>query len=142
LRNYFYDFPAGWIVLSECNPASRHSYRLSTEEMNMAESQLVSDTTVARVTKSIVDIGIPGFSCYMDNDIRAGAVHTLAGLGAAMVFGPIGMWLVAANSISRSSSGRNLWELAPSRTEAVAGAPPEAPAAGRTRPSPGEARPT
>lgn len=99
----------------------------------MSEGQLVSDATVARVTKSILDIGIPGFSCYMDRDLKGGAIHTLAGLGASMVIGPMGMFLAAANSISRSSSGRNLWELGSSRKEQqteAAAEPPVTPARG------------
>jgi hypothetical protein len=74
------------------------------------DKPLVNDSTIARVTKSVVDIGVPGFSCYMDRDYSAGVLHTLGGLGASMVLGPVGMWMFAANSISRSSSGRNLWE--------------------------------
>jgi hypothetical protein len=83
----------------------------------MPENQLVDDATVARVAKSIVDIGLPGFSLYMDRDFSDGLVHTVAGLGAGIVLGPLGMWLVAANSISRSSSGKNLWERGPFHSE-------------------------
>lgn len=82
------------------------------------EKPLVSDATVARVTKSVLDLGIPGFSLYVDGDITDGLVHTAAGLGASILLGgPIGMWLAAANSISRSSSGKNLWERGPFSSE-------------------------
>jgi hypothetical protein len=82
------------------------------------DKPLVTDATVARVTKSVFDFGIPGFSLYLDGDISDGLVHTAAGLGASILLGgPIGMWLAAANSISRSSSGKNLWERGPFSSE-------------------------
>lgn len=84
----------------------------------MAQQPLVSDHTIARGLKSIVDIGVPGFSLYIDNDVKGGAMHTIAGLGAGIAFGPLGVWLVAANSISRSASGMNLWDhFCPPREE-------------------------
>jgi hypothetical protein len=76
----------------------------------MQEKPLVSDSTVARVTKSVFDLGIPGFSCYLDGDYTGGAMCTLGGLGASIILGPVGMWLAAANSISRSTSRKNLWD--------------------------------
>jgi len=88
----------------------------------MAEAHshpLVADSTVGKVAKATLDIGIPGFSRYMDNEIKEGALHTLAGLAAGIAIGPVGVWLVAANSISRSNSGRNLWELLGSRHDTV-----------------------
>lgn len=82
------------------------------------EHELASDATVARVAKSVVDIGFPGFSLYMDGDFKDGLVHTVAGLGASILLGgPLGMWLAAANSISRSASGKNLWQRGPFSSE-------------------------
>jgi len=76
----------------------------------MTKDPLVSDSTIARTTKSVFDLGIPGFSCYMDRDYSAGVAHTVGGLAASIMLGsPLGMWLAAANSISRSSTGKNLW---------------------------------
>jgi hypothetical protein len=85
----------------------------------MAEghAQLVADSTVGKVAKATIDLGIPGFSRYMDNEIKEGALHTLAGLVAGIAIGPAGVLLVAANSISRSNSGRNLWELFQSKRD-------------------------
>lgn len=81
-----------------------------TEKHEEAD-KLLSDATIARTTKSYLDIGIPGFSLYMDKQFSAGAMHTLGGLGASILLrNPLGMWLAAANSISRSANGKNLWD--------------------------------
>jgi hypothetical protein len=85
---------------------------MSDEQKNAGtqDEPLVSDKRIARLTKSAFDLGLPGFSRYMDGDFADGTIHTVAGLGASILLGsPLGMWLAAANSISRSSSGKNLW---------------------------------
>lgn len=80
-------------------------------EMHEESDKLLSDAAIARATKSYLDIGIPGFSLYMDKQFSAGAMHTLGGLGASILLrNPLGMWLAAANSISRSANGKNLWD--------------------------------
>lgn len=53
---------------------------------------------------------IPGASLIADGDVRAGIVHGVVGVTAAIVFGPIGWLAVAANSYSKSISGHNLHE--------------------------------
>jgi hypothetical protein len=83
----------------------------------MAGKPLVSDSTLGRAVKTTLDIGVPGFSLYTDGEIGEGAVHTLLGLAAGIAIGPPGVWLVAANSIARSNSGKNLWEFLGSHRE-------------------------
>ncbi len=53
---------------------------------------------------------IPGASLIADGYVRAGIVHGVVGVTAAIVFGPIGWLAVAANSFSKSVSGHNLHE--------------------------------
>ena len=68
------------------------------EDKSEHEDRSVSDATVARVAKSVVDVGLPGFSLYMDGDYSEGLMHTAAGLGASFLLGgPLGMWLAAAD---------------------------------------------
>jgi len=83
----------------------------------MAGKPLVSDSTLGRAVKTTLDIGVPGFSLYADGEIKEGVMHTLLGLAAGIAMGPPGVWLVAANSISRSNSGMNLWDYLGSRKE-------------------------
>ncbi len=57
---------------------------------------------------------VPGASRLIDGDVKDGSLHAAAGLLVrGLVGGPIGVigsLLVAANSYSRSTSGRNLGE--------------------------------
>ena len=53
---------------------------------------------------------IPGTSLIADGDLRGGIAHGVIGVAAAIVFGPIGWLVVAADSYSRSVSGHYLHE--------------------------------
>lgn len=88
------------------------------EDKSEHEDRSVSDATVARVAKSVVDLGLPGFSLYMDGDYSDGLMHTVAGVGASILLGgPLGLWLAAADSIALSSKGKHLWQLGQSDGE-------------------------
>ena len=52
----------------------------------------------------------PGSSLLLDGELALGAAHLVGGLAARAVFGPLGWILVAANSYSRSVTGKNLPE--------------------------------
>lgn len=59
---------------------------------------------------------VPGVSLIADGNVKAGVVHGIAGVTAAIVFGPIGWLAVAANSYSRSVTGHNIYDhFIPSR---------------------------
>jgi hypothetical protein len=73
---------------------------------------LVSDASLGRLLKTVYSVALPGFGQYLDGEYKDGMLHTVAGVAAGAAFGPIGLWLVGANSVSRSRSGRNLWERA------------------------------
>jgi hypothetical protein len=51
---------------------------------------------------------LPGASLLLDGNVGAGALHLLGGALAKSALGPLGWVLVAANSYSRSVSGRSL----------------------------------
>jgi hypothetical protein len=53
---------------------------------------------------------VPGASLIVDGDVKAGVLHGVVGVSAAIVFGPIGWLAVAANSYSRSVTGHNLYD--------------------------------
>lgn len=53
---------------------------------------------------------VPGASLMIDGKVVTGAAHALLGFGARALAGPAGVVLIAANSYSRSVTGKNLWE--------------------------------
>lgn len=62
----------------------------------------------------------PGASLLLDGDIKGGGAHLVVGLAAKALLGPIGWFLVAADSFSRSTSGKSLTEqFAPAKKEAA-----------------------
>jgi hypothetical protein len=69
-----------------------------------------TDVTVARAVKIAGERFAPGASLMLDGDVRGGVLHTIAAGIAARFFGPIGFGLVALNSYSKSTSGKNLHE--------------------------------
>ncbi len=52
----------------------------------------------------------PGSSLILDGDIVRGGLHLVGGLVAKAVLGPLGWFLVAANSYSKSVAGGHLHE--------------------------------
>jgi Family of unknown function (DUF6072) len=63
---------------------------------------------VARGLKLVGEKVVPGASLILDGNIGAGALHVVAGSLARTVLGPLGLLLVAANSYSKSTTGRGL----------------------------------
>lgn len=62
----------------------------------------------------------PGASLLIDGDIKTGGVYLLAGLAAKALIGPVGWFLVAASSFSKSTTGKNLYEqFAPAKKDAA-----------------------
>jgi Family of unknown function (DUF6072) len=53
---------------------------------------------------------LPGASNLMNGDLKTGGIHLLLGLAAGALLGPIGMLAVKANSYSRATTGRNVYE--------------------------------
>jgi hypothetical protein len=51
---------------------------------------------------------LPGSSLMMDGDIKGGLTHAALGLVARAAFGPVAWFAVAADSYSRSVTGKGL----------------------------------
>lgn len=51
---------------------------------------------------------LPGTSLLLDGEVVEGGAHALLGLAAGAFFGPLGYFLVAANSYSKSVTGTAL----------------------------------
>ncbi|MBB6145122.1 hypothetical protein HNQ77_003080 [Silvibacterium bohemicum] len=83
-----------------------------------AAAPLVTEETLGKVVKGAGELSLPGFSLYLDRKIGEAALHTVAGLAAATVFGPLGYVLVGANSFSKSVSGRTLVDRLATKTAA------------------------
>jgi hypothetical protein len=101
-------------------PESAELERLSAEQIQEVRS--MSDNTASNAIKLVSESLItPGASLLLDGDIRRGGAHVLVGLAARALFGPVGWFLVAASSFSRSTTGRSLSEqFAPQQTETPA----------------------
>jgi hypothetical protein len=50
----------------------------------------------------------PGSSLILDGDVKNGALHLVSGFAAKSLVGPIGWWLIGADSFSLSVSGKHL----------------------------------
>jgi hypothetical protein len=83
----------------------------------------MNDATVTNAVK-LAGEGLiaPGTSLLLDGDIKAGGAHVVAGLAAKALLGPVGWLLVAANSFSKSATGKSLYEqFAPAKKDATPG---------------------
>ena len=49
---------------------------------------------------------VPGTSLLVGGQYKAGALHAVAGIAARVIIGPIGWLAVAANSVSKSTTGK------------------------------------
>ena len=66
---------------------------------------------------------LPGTSLMMDGDIKGGLAHAALGLAARAAFGPVAWFAVAADSYSRSVTGRGLLDHLVSAVPASPAAP-------------------
>jgi hypothetical protein len=73
-------------------------------------AQPTNSSVFANGVKLVGETFIPGASLMLDGKLGNGAAHAVAGLGARIVLGPIGLVLVAADSYSKSVSGKYLWD--------------------------------
>lgn len=53
---------------------------------------------------------VPGASLLMDGKFVNGAAHAAVGLGARLALGPVGVLLVCADSFSKSTTDKFLWD--------------------------------
>ena len=64
--------------------------------------------TVSNAIKLVGELLLPGASGLIDGDIKAGLGHTVLGVAGCALVGPVGLWLVKANSYSYSVSQKHL----------------------------------
>ena len=53
---------------------------------------------------------LPGTSLLMDGQFVDGIAHSVVGLAARVALGPLGLVLVCADSFSKSTTDKNLWD--------------------------------
>jgi len=59
--------------------------------------------------KAVADFGVmPGLSHLLAGDIKTGLLHAVGALAAGALLGPLGYFGVAANSVSKSVSGKGI----------------------------------
>lgn len=78
----------------------------------MAANQSVLSNTVKLLGEALVT---PGTSLLLEGRVGSGMIHSVLGIAAATLLGPlgrIGAILIAANSYSKSITGHNIWEVA------------------------------
>jgi len=67
---------------------------------------------------------LPGTSLMMDGDIKGGLAHAAIGMLARAAFGPVAWFAIAADSYSRSVTGKGLIDHLASSTPSAPSAPP------------------
>lgn len=86
---------------------------MTQAQNNSADNQPTNAASVlANGAKLIGETVLPGASLLLDGKFVNGAVHTVAGLGARIALGPIGVALICADSFSKSVTDKNLWDHA------------------------------
>ncbi|HEV2843568.1 MAG TPA: DUF6072 family protein [Thermoanaerobaculia bacterium] len=83
---------------------------MSEHEVDEGHREPSSDVVIGRGLKMLGATVAPGVSLVLDGKILPGAAHLVGGLVARWAFGPVGWLLVAANSYSKSVTGRSLPE--------------------------------
>jgi len=73
-------------------------------------SEPTSGVILARGLKIAGETIVPGASLLLDGEVASGVTHLVVGTLARMAFGPLGLLLVAADSYSKSVSGKSLLE--------------------------------
>lgn len=69
-----------------------------------------NDVLVNGVKLASEAVVAPGTSLLLGGQVKDGLIHVAAGLAARAFLGPIGYFLVAANSFSQSTTNKNLIE--------------------------------
>ena len=86
---------------------------MTQAQNHSADNQPTNAASVlANGAKLIGETVLPGASLLLDGKFVNGAVHTVAGLGARIALGPIGVALICADSFSKSVTDKNLWDHA------------------------------
>jgi uncharacterized protein DUF6072 len=73
-------------------------------------SEPTGGVILARGLKLAGETMVPGASLLLDGEVASGMAHLVVGTLARMAFGPLGLLVVAADSYSKSVSGKSLLE--------------------------------
>jgi hypothetical protein len=65
------------------------------------------DGVGTKAVKLVGEAFAPGASLVLDGDMKGGALHLVGGLAARALLGPIGWALIAADSYSKSTTGKH-----------------------------------
>jgi len=76
----------------------------------MAQTDTQNVSVLANGAKLFGETVIPGASLLMDGQFCNGIIHTAVGVGARLALGPIGLVLVCADSFSKSTTDKTLWD--------------------------------
>jgi hypothetical protein len=68
----------------------------------------MEQNTVNNGVKLVGEIVLPGGALLLDGQIAPGVLHTIAGVAAVSLLGPVGLFVVKANSFSSSVTGLSL----------------------------------
>jgi hypothetical protein len=83
-------------------------------EMVMAQVQdanLVNGTPILNGVKAAGEaFAFPGASLVIDGNVKAAAIHVVGAYAARALLGPVGWFYFAADSFSKSVSGKSLYE--------------------------------
>jgi hypothetical protein len=90
---------------------------MATKTAEAPSSETTGGVLLARGLKIAGESVAPGASLLLDGKVVSGVVHFFAGMLARAAFGPVGMLLVAADSYSKSVSGKGLLEQVRAATE-------------------------
>src|SRR5215204_912780 len=83
---------------------------MSEHDVDESHREPANNVIIGRGIKILGETVVPGASLVLDGKILPGTVHLVGGLVARWAFGPVGWLLVAANSYSKSVTGRSLTE--------------------------------
>lgn len=76
----------------------------------MAETETQGVSVLANGAKLLGETMIPGASLLLEGQFVSGIAHTAAGIGARLALGPIGVVLVCADSFSKATTDKFLWD--------------------------------
>jgi hypothetical protein len=76
----------------------------------MAQADTQSTSVLANGAKLFGETLLPGASLLMDGQFVNGAAHSAVGIAARLALGPLGVVLVCADSFSKSTTDKTLWD--------------------------------
>lgn len=76
----------------------------------MTQTATQDANVIANGAKLLGEAFLPGASLLMEGKFVNGIAHTAAGFGARLALGPVGLALVCADSFSKATTDKFLWD--------------------------------